>query len=65
MSGFLYIEPYEVRKEIIARPLDLQFWIDLGLDGRENDPRRDPGRSQTQGRGVPARAPAGRGGRLR
>ena len=35
MSGFIYVEPYEVRKEIIARPLDLQHWIDLGLEGRE------------------------------
>jgi hypothetical protein len=34
MSGFLYIEPYEVRKEIILRPLDLQRWVDLGLDGQ-------------------------------
>ncbi len=38
MSGFLYVEPYEVRKEIIARPLDLQGWIDLGLEGRETIP---------------------------
>jgi hypothetical protein len=33
MSGFLYVEPYEVRKEIVARPLELQRWVDLGLDG--------------------------------
>ena len=33
MSGFIYVEPYEVRKEIIARPKDLQEWIDLGLEG--------------------------------
>jgi hypothetical protein len=33
MSGFIYVEPYEVRKEIIARPKDLQQWIDLGLEG--------------------------------
>jgi hypothetical protein len=31
MSGFLYIEPFEVRKEIIVRPRDIQRWIDLGL----------------------------------
>jgi hypothetical protein len=35
MSGFLYVEPYEVRKEIIARPLELQRWVDLGLEGLE------------------------------
>ena len=34
MSGFIYVEPFEVRKEIIARPKDLQRWIDLGLDGK-------------------------------
>ncbi len=38
MSGFIYIEPYEVRKEIIVRPKDLQRWIDLGLAGRETIP---------------------------
>ncbi len=38
MSGFLYIEPFEVRKEIIVRPIDLQAWIDLGLEGRQTIP---------------------------
>jgi hypothetical protein len=38
MSGFLYVEPYEVRKEIIARPIDLQQWVDLGLAGRSTIP---------------------------
>ena len=31
LSAYLYIEPYEVRKEIIVRPKDLQTWLDLGL----------------------------------
>ena len=31
LSAYLYVEPYEVRKEIIIRPQDLQTWIDLGL----------------------------------
>lgn len=35
MNGFIYVEPYEVRKEIIVRPKDLEYWIDLGLEGRE------------------------------
>jgi hypothetical protein len=35
MSGFLYVEHLEVRKEIILRPKDLQRWIDLGLEGHE------------------------------
>ena len=35
MNGFIYVEPYEVRKEIIVRPKDLEHWIDLGLEGRE------------------------------
>ncbi len=38
MSGFLYVEPYEVRKEIIVRPKDLQEWIDLGLESRDTIP---------------------------
>jgi hypothetical protein len=38
MSGFLYVEPFEVRKEIIVRPRDLQHWVDLGLAGRETIP---------------------------
>jgi hypothetical protein len=38
MSGFIYVEPFEVRKEIIARPKDLQRWIELGLDGRKTIP---------------------------
>ncbi|MCH8082914.1 MAG: hypothetical protein IH885_01640 [Myxococcales bacterium] len=38
MSGFIYVEPYEVRKEIIARPRDLQHWVDLGLANRETIP---------------------------
>ncbi len=31
LSAYLYVEPYEVRKEIIVRPKDLQKWLDLGL----------------------------------
>lgn len=38
MSGFLYVDPYEVRKEIIVRPLDLQRFVDLGLEGRTTIP---------------------------
>ena len=38
MAGFIYVEPYEVRKEIIARPKDLQRWVDLGLDGKKTIP---------------------------
>jgi hypothetical protein len=35
ISAFLYVEPYEVRKEIVARPRDLQQWVDLGLEGKD------------------------------
>jgi hypothetical protein len=35
VSAFLYVEPYEVRKEIVLRPRDLQPWVDLGLEGKE------------------------------
>jgi hypothetical protein len=38
MSGFIYVENFEVRKEIIVRPKDLQRWVDLGLDGRRDIP---------------------------
>ena len=33
MNVFLYVEPYEVRVEVIMRPLDAQQWVDLGLSG--------------------------------
>jgi hypothetical protein len=32
---FVYIEPYEVRHETLARVKDLEQWIDLGLRGDE------------------------------
>jgi hypothetical protein len=35
MSGFLYVENFEVRKEIIVRPKDIQRWVDIGLAGAE------------------------------
>ncbi len=33
VMSFLYIEPFEVRHEILARVKDLAAWIDLGLRG--------------------------------
>jgi len=38
LNVFLYVEPYEVRVEIIARPADLQQWVDLGLAKRDTIP---------------------------
>jgi hypothetical protein len=38
MNVFLYVEPYEVRVEIIARPIDVQNWVDLELDARGTIP---------------------------
>ena len=35
LSVFLYVEPFEVRKEIVVRPQDLQQWVDLEMDGKE------------------------------
>ena len=35
MNVFLYVEPYEVRVEVIVRPLDVQEWVDLDLKGRQ------------------------------
>ena len=33
LNVFLYVEPYEVRVEIIARPRDVQKWADVGVGG--------------------------------
>ena len=38
MTGFIYVEPYEVRKEIIVRPADIQRYVDLGLGGETTIP---------------------------
>jgi hypothetical protein len=38
INVFLYVEPYEVRVEVIARPMDLQQWVDLGLEGHQRLP---------------------------
>ena len=43
LSIYLYVEPYEVRKEIIIRPKDVEFWLDLGLDSGGSIPvQRQP-----------------------
>jgi len=36
LSAYLYVEPHEVRKEIVFRPRDLQRWTDLGLAGKDS-----------------------------
>lgn len=41
LNVFLYVEPYEVRQEIVVRPQDLQQWLDLGLDGKDKIPVED------------------------
>ena len=38
ISAFLYVDHFEVRKEIVLRPIDLQRWVDLGLEGRSTIP---------------------------
>jgi hypothetical protein len=38
MNVFLYAEPFEVRCEVIIRPTDLQYWVDLGLADLEAIP---------------------------
>jgi hypothetical protein len=35
LMSFLYVEPYEVRHEILTRVKDLEAWMDLGLRGEE------------------------------
>ncbi len=40
LMSFLYVEPYEVRHEVLTRIKDLEVWMDLGLrgdDGLEPD----------------------------
>lgn len=32
MAVFVYVEPFEIRVEVILRPVDLQRWIDLDID---------------------------------
>jgi len=36
LMSFLYVEPYEVRHEILTRVKDLAAWMDLGLRGNEH-----------------------------
>jgi hypothetical protein len=33
--SFLYVEPYEVRHEILTRVKDLEEWMEVGLRGDE------------------------------
>jgi len=35
LMGFLYIEPYEVRHEILVRVREMENWVDLGLRGSD------------------------------
>ena len=35
IAAYLYVEPFEVRQEVVLRPKDLEQWIDLGLEGKE------------------------------
>ncbi|MCG8686335.1 MAG: hypothetical protein MI892_15765 [Desulfobacterales bacterium] len=35
VSSYIYIEPYEVRHEILVRVKDIENWMDLGLEGSQ------------------------------
>lgn len=35
LMSYLYVEPYEVRHEVLTRVKDLEQWMDLGLRGHE------------------------------
>ena len=35
LMSFLYVEPYEVRHEVLTRVRDLEEWMDIGLRGDE------------------------------
>ncbi len=41
VSVFVYVEPFEVRKEIVIRPVDLQRWVDLDVDVNATIPVAD------------------------
>jgi hypothetical protein len=41
ISVFLYVEPFEVRKEIVIRPVDLQKWTNLDIDLQSTIPIAD------------------------
>jgi hypothetical protein len=36
LMSFLYVEPYEVRHEVLTRVRDLEAWMDLGLRGERH-----------------------------
>ena len=36
LMSFLYVEPFEVRHEVLTRVKDLEQWMDTGLRGREH-----------------------------
>jgi hypothetical protein len=38
LNVFLYVEPYEVRVEIVTRPRDVQRWADVGVGGLQTIP---------------------------
>ena len=38
LNVFLYVEPYEIRVEIVTRPVDIQTWSDVGVEGRSTIP---------------------------
>lgn len=35
LNVFLYVEPFEVRKEVVLRPKDLETFLDFGIEGAE------------------------------
>lgn len=37
-AAFIYVEPFEVRKEIVVRPKDLRAWVDLGINDQKAIP---------------------------
>ncbi len=48
ISVFLYVEPFEVRKEIVIRPVDLQRWTNLDIDIDGTIPVADQARLKQQ-----------------
>ena len=63
LMSFLYVEPYEVRHEILTRVKDLAEWMDLGLRGRPLHRDRRARAPEAAHRGIPADQEPGDGGR--
>jgi hypothetical protein len=58
LMSFLYVEPNQVRHEVLTRVKDLEAWIDLGLVGNDSiEPEEWPGLQERVGAFLIAKNP--------